>query len=208
MAVVSPAVPKGSPCRVRAKGLECGLTAFAPVPIALANPSFDKGCAGLSSFRPVIRHPPLPALRPRRRHTRSCPQSRPRATPRPLLDLRSKLATARSPCSETLTHTPDEEPGIKDTDEDEFYHVVDWLLRCQPRIERHLAGRHLQDGALVLPPPRRLPTVPRGPVAYTREQRACPKLEPEVIRPIDRDDTNRDGSPLYRMIPGHACGSK
>ena len=35
-------------------------------------------------------------------------------------------------------------------DEDELYAAMDWLLTRQQRIERGLARRHLQDGALVL----------------------------------------------------------
>ena len=35
-------------------------------------------------------------------------------------------------------------------DEDELYAATDWLLTRQQRIERGLARRHLEDGALVL----------------------------------------------------------
>ncbi len=67
-----------------------------------------------------------------------------------ILDPRSKLATARSLRSETLTHTLGEELGIEDAADNELYRAMDWLLRRQDRIERHLAARHLEDGALVL----------------------------------------------------------
>ena len=67
-----------------------------------------------------------------------------------ILEPRSKLATARSLRSETLTHTLGEELGIADAGEDELYRAMDWLLKRQGRIERHLAAEHLQDGALVL----------------------------------------------------------
>ena len=67
-----------------------------------------------------------------------------------ILDPRSKLATARSLRSETLTHTLGEELGIEDAGDNELYRAMDWLLRRQDRIERHLAARHLEDGALVL----------------------------------------------------------
>ena len=67
-----------------------------------------------------------------------------------ILDPRSKLATARSLSSETLTHTLGEELGIEDAGGDELYRAMDWLLKRQERIERHLAARHLGDGALVL----------------------------------------------------------
>ncbi len=66
-----------------------------------------------------------------------------------ILDPRSKLATARSLNSETLTHTLGEELGIGDADERELYQAMDWLLRRQDRIQRHLAARHLEEGALV-----------------------------------------------------------
>ena len=67
-----------------------------------------------------------------------------------ILDPRSKLATARSLKSETLTHTLAEELGIEDASENELYRAMDWLLKRQDRIQRHLAARHLKDGALVL----------------------------------------------------------
>ena len=67
-----------------------------------------------------------------------------------ILDPRSKLSTARCLRTETLTHTLGEELGIEDAGEDELYRAMDWLLRRQDRIERHLAAQHLEDGSLVL----------------------------------------------------------
>ena len=67
-----------------------------------------------------------------------------------ILEPRSKLATARSLRSETLTHTLGEELGVADAGGDELYRAMDWLLKRQDRIERHLAAKHLEDGALVL----------------------------------------------------------
>ena len=67
-----------------------------------------------------------------------------------ILDPRSKLATARCLRTETLTHTLGEELGVEDAGQDELYRAMDWLLRRQDRIERHLAAQHLEDGALVL----------------------------------------------------------
>ena len=67
-----------------------------------------------------------------------------------ILDPRSKLATARSLSRETLTHTLGEELGVEDAGENELYRAMDWLLKRQARIERHLAARHLEEGALVL----------------------------------------------------------
>ena len=63
---------------------------------------------------------------------------------------RSKLATSRSLRSETLTHTLGEKLGIEDAGGDELCRAMDWLLKRQDRIERHLAARDLGDGALVL----------------------------------------------------------
>ncbi|WP_420636399.1 hypothetical protein [Candidatus Palauibacter sp.] len=67
-----------------------------------------------------------------------------------VLDPRSKLATARSLGGETMSHTLGGELGVGDADADELYRAMDWLLRRRDRIERHLAGRRLADGSLVL----------------------------------------------------------
>ena len=67
-----------------------------------------------------------------------------------ILDPRSKLATARSLSRETLAHTLGEELGIEDAGGNDLYRAMDWLLKRQDRIERHMAARHLEDGALVL----------------------------------------------------------
>jgi Transposase DDE domain len=58
----------------------------------------------------------------------------------------SKLATARSLEQSTLAS----ELGIEGADEDELYAALDWLIERQPRIERALARRHLEEGTLVL----------------------------------------------------------
>jgi len=58
----------------------------------------------------------------------------------------SKLATVRLWHTTTLP----QELGIQDTDEDELYRALDWLLERQGRIEKKLAARHLTEGALVL----------------------------------------------------------
>ena len=58
----------------------------------------------------------------------------------------SKLATTR------LWHTTTlgEELSLEDTDEDDLYEAMDWLLERQDRIERKLAKRHLGEGDPVL----------------------------------------------------------
>ena len=63
---------------------------------------------------------------------------------------RSKLATARGLSQDTLGHGLGEAFALGEVDEDELYEAMDWLLKRQPRIERGLAERHLEDGALVL----------------------------------------------------------
>ena len=63
-----------------------------------------------------------------------------------LLHPASKLATTR------LWHTTTlgEELSLEDTDEDDLYEAMDWLLERQDRIERKLAKRHLAEGDAVL----------------------------------------------------------
>ncbi len=67
-----------------------------------------------------------------------------------ILDPRSKLATARGLESETLFSSLGERLDLHDLEIDELYEAMDWLLRRQPRVEKALAKRHLQDGTLVL----------------------------------------------------------
>lgn len=63
-----------------------------------------------------------------------------------LLHPASKLATTR------LWHTTTlgEELSLGDTDEDDLYEAMDWLLERQDRIEHKLAKRHLSEGDPVL----------------------------------------------------------
>jgi len=58
----------------------------------------------------------------------------------------SKLATTRLWSSTTLGDTL----GVSQTDVDEVYAALDWLLARQPHIEKKLAARHLADDAVVL----------------------------------------------------------
>ncbi len=62
----------------------------------------------------------------------------------------SKLATARGLSKQTLTSSLGECVGVEDTNEDELYEALDWLLSRQAAIEKKLAKRHLQQGSLVL----------------------------------------------------------
>lgn len=63
-----------------------------------------------------------------------------------ILKPQSKLATARWWSSTTLP----EMLGLGQTDEDELYEAMDWLLERQAPIEKKLAQRHLADGSLAL----------------------------------------------------------
>jgi transposase len=67
-----------------------------------------------------------------------------------ILDPASKLATARGLHSDTLHSSLGESLSLDSADETELYAAMDWLLARQPRIERELAKRELQDGAMVL----------------------------------------------------------
>lgn len=58
----------------------------------------------------------------------------------------SKLGTTR----EWHTTTLAEELGVGEATEDDLYQAMDWLLARKERIEKKLAGRHLQQGGLVL----------------------------------------------------------
>ncbi len=63
-----------------------------------------------------------------------------------VLEPASKLATTRNWHNTTLAASL----GVEDADEDELYAALDWLLKCQPKIEKQLAERHLTEGGLVL----------------------------------------------------------
>ena len=67
-----------------------------------------------------------------------------------ILDPGSKLATARGLSEATARDSLAETPGLEDCDEDDLYAAMDWLLKRRDAIERRLAKRHLEDGALVL----------------------------------------------------------
>jgi hypothetical protein len=63
-----------------------------------------------------------------------------------LIHPRSKLANTRHWLDTTLADTLE----VADTDVDEVYAALDWLLARQERIEKKLAGRHLAEGGQVL----------------------------------------------------------
>lgn len=63
-----------------------------------------------------------------------------------LLDPCSKVATTRLWHTTTLAL----ELGVEDADANRLYDALDWLLQRQSRIEKKLAKRHLENGAVVL----------------------------------------------------------
>jgi transposase len=67
-----------------------------------------------------------------------------------LLEPRSKLALVRSLRVQSLSSSLAQVLDVLDTDEDEIYEAMDWLLERQERIESALAKRHLAEGTLVL----------------------------------------------------------
>jgi len=58
----------------------------------------------------------------------------------------TKLATTRWWHTTTLA----EDFGVAEADEDDLYAAMDWLLERQDKIQKRLARRHLEAGALVL----------------------------------------------------------
>lgn len=63
-----------------------------------------------------------------------------------LIEPCSKLATTRLWHTTTLA----EQLRVADEDEDALYDALDWLLARKDKIEKRLAARHLDEGALVL----------------------------------------------------------
>jgi len=62
----------------------------------------------------------------------------------------SKLATARALNAETCRSSLGESLELENTDEDDLYAAMDWLMPRQWAIEAALARRHLGEGTLVL----------------------------------------------------------
>lgn len=67
-----------------------------------------------------------------------------------VIDPRSKLATARGLDETTALSSLADELDLGDIDVHELYDALDWLLECQPHVEKKLAARHLREGALAL----------------------------------------------------------
>lgn len=62
----------------------------------------------------------------------------------------SKLALSRGLGAEAYNSSLGHVLGVADTDEDELYGAMDWLLGRQNAIEKKLVERHLESGSLVL----------------------------------------------------------
>lgn len=67
-----------------------------------------------------------------------------------IINPQSKLATARGFNSETCSSSLGKILDLEKADEDELYNALDWLLERQEKIEKKLALKHLDSGALVL----------------------------------------------------------
>ena len=69
-----------------------------------------------------------------------------------ILEPSSKLAMVRRFAPETATSTLADELRLpaEEIDENLLYEAMDWLVERQGAIERRLAGKHLEEGALVL----------------------------------------------------------
>lgn len=67
-----------------------------------------------------------------------------------VVDPASKLATARQLDATTASSSLGALLQLGAVDEQDLYAALDWLLVQQPRIEQHLAARHLRGGTLVL----------------------------------------------------------
>ena len=121
-----------------------------------------------------------------------------------VLEPGSKLATAGGLAAATARHTLADALELGAPTEDDLYAAMDWLLRRQDRIERNLAKRHLEDGALVLYDltsvyleGRKCPLAKRG---YSRDGRKG-KLQIEFGLLCDAD-----GRPVaVRVFPGNTA---
>ena len=67
-----------------------------------------------------------------------------------ILEPGSKLATARGLGQEARLGALVEELELPEVDERKLYAALDWLYVRQDAVEKRLAGRHLQEGSLVL----------------------------------------------------------
>ncbi len=102
-----------------------------------------------------------------------------------ILDPGSKLATARGLTHETARDSLAETLALNNCNEDDLYAAMDWLLERQDAIERRLAKRHLDDGALVL----------YDLTSVYLEGRCCPLAKHGHSRDAKRGKLHPSGSP-------------
>lgn len=67
-----------------------------------------------------------------------------------VVEPRSKFALSQGLDAQTAISSLGVMLGVCDASEDDLYAAMDWLLARQQRIEKSLAAKHLQNGALVL----------------------------------------------------------
>lgn len=67
-----------------------------------------------------------------------------------VLEPGSKLATVRGLSPETATSSLNDLLGIGQTDENELYRAMDWLVQRQGAIQKTFAAKHMSNGSLVL----------------------------------------------------------
>ncbi len=122
-----------------------------------------------------------------------------------VLEPGSKPATARNLAEATAGDTLAGTLGLGAVDEDDLHAAMDWLLRRQDRIERSLARRHLEEGALVLydltsvwMEGRKCPLARRG---HSRDgKRGKPRIEFGLL-------CDAGGRPVaVEVFPGNAAG--
>ncbi len=103
-----------------------------------------------------------------------------------LLHPSSKLATARLMNTTTLG----EELSLTDTDEDDLYRAMDWLLSRQETIEKKLAAKHLAEGASIF----------YDVTSSYYEGRTCPLAQ------FGHDRDGQKGKPIivYGVLTNHA----
>ena len=102
-----------------------------------------------------------------------------------LLNPVSKLATTRLWNATTLA----QELAVQDADANELYDALDWLLKRQGRVEKKLAKRHLEEGAVVL----------FDVSSSSYHGRTCP---------LAQRGYNRDGEKLPSIVYGLLTGPK
>jgi len=114
-----------------------------------------------------------------------------------ILAPQTKLATTRW----WLTTTLAEECEVEDATEDDLYAVLDWLDVQQPAIERRMARKSLEEGALVLYDMSASAytgrTCPLARFGHDKERRGLPQIAFGVL-------TDREGCPVaVDVYPGN-----